>query len=379
MNIGVDIRPLMVKNKTGIGEYTLELLSAIFKEDKINEYYLFSNSLKKLKTNLQLWKQPNVHYIHSPYPNKLLNFLLAFRFINIDQLLPIKIDCWYSPNINFLSLGKISKYILTIHDISFEIFPEFYTFKQLMWHKIINPKKQCQLANTIIVPSENTKRDIVEHYKIDQDKIKVIYPGLSVKFNLSENELKLQKNIVQKKYDLPTNFIIFLGSIEPRKNILSIIQAFEKLPNQLTQKYHLLITGGSGWKNKQIYQIAEQSKLHNHIKFLGFIADADKPALLSLSKLFIFPSFYEGFGFPVIEAMKMNVPVITSNRSSLPEISDNNAILINPNNISDLKNSILLFLENDNLYNEYKKRGLETASKYTWENSSKAHLAIFNN
>ena len=379
MNIGVDIRPLMVKNKTGIGEYTLELLSAIFKEDKINEYYLFSNSIKKLKTNLQIWNQPNVHYVHSPYPNKLLNFFLAFGFINIDQLLPTKIDCWYSPNMNFLSLGNIGKYILTIHDISFEIFPEFYTLKQLMWHKIINPKKQCQLANIIIVPSENTKRDLIEHYKIDKDKIKVIYPGLATKFDLSNNELTLQKSIVQKKYDLPENFIIFLGSIEPRKNIFSLIQAFEKLPTKLTEKYHLIIIGGSGWKNKIIYQIAERSKLHKQIKFLGFIADADKPALLSLSKLFIFPSFYEGFGFPVIEAMKMSVPVITSNRSSLPEISGNNAILINPNNISDLKNSIQSLLENDNLYQEYKKRGFETASKYAWENSAKAHLSIFNN
>jgi glycosyltransferase involved in cell wall biosynthesis len=379
MNIGVDIRPLMVKNKTGIGEYTLELLSAIFEEDKNNEYYLFSNSLKKLKKNLQIWRQPNVHYIHSPYPNKLLNFAFAFRFIDIGKLLPIKIDCWYSPNMNFLSLGKIPKYILTIHDISFEIFPEFYTFKQRMWHKIINPKKQCQLANTIIVPSENTKRDIIEYYKIDKNKIKVIYPGLSAKLDLSENELKLQKNTVQKKYDLPSNFILFLGSIEPRKNILSIIQAFEKLPNQLTEKYHLIITGGSGWKNKKIYHIAEQSKLHKHIKFLGFINDADKLALLSLSKLFVFPSFYEGFGFPIIEAMKMGVPVITSNRSSLPEISDNNALLINPNNISNISNSIKILLENSDLYNEYKKRGLGKASDYVWKNSANAHLTIFNN
>lgn len=198
MNIGVDIRPLMVKNKTGIGEYTFELLSAIFKQDKNNHYYLFSNSLKNLDKILLNWQQPNIHYVHTNYPNKLLNFTLALGLININKLLPEKIDFWYSPNINFLSLDKQTKHILTIHDISFELFPEFYTIKQQAWHKIINPKRQCQQADIIIVPSENTKRDLVKYYQIKEEKIKVIYPGTSPKFDLTEAKLKIQKTIVQK-------------------------------------------------------------------------------------------------------------------------------------------------------------------------------------
>lgn len=378
MNIGVDIRPLMVKNKTGIGEYTFELLSAIFKQDKNNHYYLFSNSLKNLDKILLNWQQPNIHYVHTNYPNKLLNFTLALGLININKLLPEKIDFWYSPNINFLSLDKQTKHILTIHDISFELFPEFYTIKQQAWHKIINPKRQCQQADIIIVPSENTKRDLVKYYQIKEEKIKVIYPGTSPKFDLTEAKLKIQKTIVQKKYDLPENFILFLGSIEPRKNILGLIKAFENLPKNLVDNYHLIIAGGSGWRNKIIYENAIQSKLHRHIKFLGYIADADKPALFALANLFVFSSFYEGFGFPIVEAMKMGTPVITSNRSSLPEITDGAAYLINPNNISNIGMSIKLLLENNQLYSEYLKRGLEIASKYTWENSAKKHLVIFN-
>lgn len=379
MNIGVDIRPLMIKNKTGIGEYTFELLNAIFKEDKNNHYYLFSNSLKNLDEILLNWHQPNIHHVTTRYPNKFLNLALVFGLIAINRLLPEKIDCWYSPNINFLSLNKKTKHILTIHDISFKLFPEFYTIKQQLWHKIINPKKQCQQADVIIVPSENTKRDLIEYYQITANKIKVIYPGVSPNFDLTEAKLKLQKNIVQKQYNLPENFILFLGSIEPRKNLLGLIKAFEKLPNNLTEKYHLIIAGGSGWKNKNIYKYADQSKLRDHIKFLGYIANDNKPALLALSNLFIFPSFYEGFGFPIIEAMKIGTPVITSNRSSLPEISNNAAYLINPNNISDFSSAIKLLLENNRLYAEYLKRGLEIASKYTWENSVREHLAIINN
>lgn len=379
MNIGIDIRPLMVKNKTGIGEYTFELLSALFKEDKNNHYYLFSNSLKNLDKLLLNWQQPNVHYVHTNYPNKLLNFALVFGLVDINKLLPEKIDYWYSPNINFLSLDKQTKHILTIHDISFELFPEFYTLKQQAWHKLINPKRQCQQAEIVIVPSDNTKRDLIEYYQLDKNKIKVIYPGTSPKFDLTEEKLELQKNIVQKKYSLPDNFILFLGSIEPRKNILGLIKAFEKLPKNINDKYHLLIAGGSGWKNKLIYDNAVQSKLQNQIKFLGYIADVDKPALFALAKVFIFPSFYEGFGFPVIEAMKMSTPVITSNCSSLPEIANDAAYFINPNNPSDLSAAIKILLENNKLHFEYKKRGLALAPKYTWENSAKKHLAIFNN
>lgn len=379
MNIGVDIRPLMVKNKTGIGEYTFELLNAIFKEDTKNHYFLFFNSSKEINKNIPNWDQTNIHYVSTRYPNKFLNLALAFDLININKLIPEKIDCWYSPNINFLSLNKKTRHILTIHDISFKLFPEFYTVKQQLWHQIINPKKQCQQADIIIVPSENTKRDLVEYYQIAQDKIKVIYPGISPNFDLTEAKLKIQKTIVQKKYNLTENFILFLGSIEPRKNLLGLIQAFEKLPNNLTEKYHLTIGGGSGWKNKNIYHYANQSKLRDHIKFLGYIANDDKPALYALSNLFVFSSFYEGFGFPIIEAMKMGTPVIASNRSSLPEIAKNAAYLINPNNVSDLSSAIKLLLENNQLYAEYLKRGKEIASKYTWENSAKEHLSLFGN
>lgn len=377
MNIGIDIRPLMLKNKTGVGEYTFELLSTIFKQDKDNQFFLFSNSAKEIHKKNYNWDQPNVRHIHTRLPNKILNFALAFGLININKLLPEKIDHWYSPNLNFLSLDKNTKHTLTIHDISFEFFPEFYTLKQQLWHKIINPKKQCQRADTIVVPSENTKRDLVDYYEIPAEKIRVIYPGISPTFNPTDAQLKIQRTIILKKYDLPENFILFLGSIEPRKNLLGLIKAFEKLPKEITDKFYLIIAGGSGWKNKNAYDLASRSKLNNHIKFLGYVSEADKPALYSLANIFVFPSFYEGFGFPIIEAMKMGTPVITSNRSSLPEIAKNSAYFINPNNFSDLSLAIKSLILNSKLYEEYLKRGQETASYYSWENSAKEHLTIF--
>jgi glycosyltransferase involved in cell wall biosynthesis len=372
MNIGVDIRSLMAKNRTGVGEYTLESLNAIFKLDKKNQYFLFYNSYKDLDKFIPQWEEPNVHYVSTRYSNKILNLALTTKILRLNRLLPDRIDYWYSPNINFLCLDKNVKHIITIHDLSFKIFPEFYTYKQRLWHLFTNPKKQCRQAALIIVPSENTKQDLIQHYQINEEKIKVIYPGISKK--CSQIPSAQNKIIVQKKYNLPENFILFLGSIEPRKNILGLIEAFEKLPAHLTDKYPLLIAGASGWKNHSIYEKAIKSKLKNQIKFLGYISKSDKSSLYSLAKLFIFPSFYEGFGFPVIEAMKIGTAVITSNRSSLPEICESSAYLIDPNNSYSLMLGIKNILENKTLREEYLKRGLMQASKYSWNDYAKNWL-----
>jgi len=371
MNIGIDIRPLMEKNRTGVGEYTFSMLDAIFQLDKNNQYYLFYNSAKK---NIKLpdWQQDNIHFVKTNYPNKILNLAIILKIICLDNLLPEKIDCWYSPNINFFNLNKKIKKILTIHDLSFEIFPEFYTFKQRLWHWFVKPQQQCQQADLLIVPSENTKRDLSVYYKIDKQKIKVIYPGVADTFK--ELPSGAQKSVVQKKYNLPENFILFLGSVEPRKNILGLIQAFEKLPDYLTDKYSLIIAGACGWKNRDIYNQALNSKLHNKIKFLGYIPEPEKPPLYSLASVFVFPSFYEGFGFPLLESMKMLCPTITSNRSSLPEITNNAAYLIDPNNTNSLISGIKILLEDNLVRDEYLKRGATLASNYSWDKSAKSLL-----
>ena len=376
MNIGIDLRGILEKNKTGVGEYTLNLLKAILEQDKTNRYFLFSNSSKE-KT-LPPFSQDNVFHIHTRHPNKLLNLALFFKIIKIENLLPDKIDCWFSPNLNFISLKKTTQHILMVHDLSYEFFPEFYTLKRKLWHKFINPKKLCQTADTIIVPSQNTKRDIRDYYQIPDNKIKVIYPGLSEQFFITDDNLAKEKSLIRKKYGLPDNFILFLAAIEPRKNILGLIKAYEKLPPNLISKYHLLIVGAKGWKNHPIYEAANKSPLKDKIKFLGYVPDIEKPSLYSLSDLFVFPSSYEGFGLPIIEAMQMNVPVITSNRSSTSEISDNGALLINPNNISDISNSIKTILQNQELAKMYKKRGKEIASEFNWNKAATLWLDLPN-
>ena len=393
MNIGIDIRCLMKTPRTGVGEYTYELANAIFKIDKTNQYFLFCNSFKDNSQDLPKWDFSNVHYINTRYPNKLLNASLKlFGRPRLDKLIAktgglkienckLKIDYWFSPNLNFTSLSSNVKQILTIHDLSFEFYPQFFTRKQQFWHKIINPKKQCRRADIIVTPSQNTKRDVADFYGINPEKIKVIYPGLAEGFIKINNgpafASLLWATAGKEKHNLPEHFILFLGAIEPRKNITNIIKAFELVYHELSS-YYLVIAGAPGWQNQAIYDYAKQSPAKDKIKFIGYVEPGDKPALYSAADLFVYPSFYEGFGFPVLEAMAMGTPVITSNRSSLPEVTQNSAYLCSPNSPQEIAQGIKTILNNQPLRETLTQRGLEQSKKFSWENAAKEWLEIIN-
>ena len=394
MHIGIDIRPLMSPARSGVGEYTFELLNAIFSIEKTNQYFLFYNSHTDVSQYIPQWKQDNIHYVHKKYPNKLFNAATKiFGVPKIDSTIQNSItlasgnpspqlDYFFSPNFGFTALTKKTKQILTVHDLSFEFFPEFFSFKQRLWHQAINPKKQCQRATTIICPSENTKRDIISLYKISAEKITVIYPGVKCHPELvsgSQDINGMPKQVrhdTVKKYNLPHKFILFLGTIEPRKNILAIIEAYEKAYSSFAFPHPLVIAGYKGWKDTKIYKRAQASLLKDKIKFIGPIEAQDKISLYGLAELFVYPSFYEGFGFPPLEAMACGTPVITSNRSSLPEVTSNAAYLVNPNRPAELAAAMVEILKNDKLREEFKKRGLEQAKKFSWEKAAREFIHI---
>jgi glycosyltransferase involved in cell wall biosynthesis len=384
MNIGIDIRPLMVLNRTGVGEYTFELLNALLNIDKNNQYFLFYNCKKNIDTDIRIWEQSNVHYINTSWPNKIFNFSQKlFSYPKIDNVIIKnnnidKLDVFYSPNINFASLDKNTKQILTIHDLSFEMYPQYYSLKRRAWHKLIDVKKQCQKAELILTPSYNTKRDVIKYFQIDNNKIDVLYPGLSSKFQNMNNQ-KIDDEKTREKYNLPNKYILYLGTIEPRKNIAGLIKAYEQISSSLTTEHSLVIAGSSGWKNKDIYQKVKNSKYKNRIKFIGYVAEEDKPNLYSLASIFVYTSFYEGFGFPILEAMSCQTPVITSNRSSLPEISEQAAYLINPNRENELANAIKIMIENNRLREYYINNGLEQIKKFNWQKTAEKFLKTISN
>jgi glycosyltransferase involved in cell wall biosynthesis len=368
MNIGVDIRCLMEAQRTGVGEYTYELLNAVFLQDKENQYYLFYNSSKDVSNNIPKWEQENVHYICLKWPNKFLNLLVWLRFVKLDNLINKKLDYWFSPNLNFTNLSKRVKHIQTIHDLSFEIMPECFSKKRQWWHKFLNPKKQCKKANIILTPSENTKHDVVNIWQISDSKIQVLYPGLSSSFRSQISDCRFDK--IKEKYDLPEKYILYLGTLEPRKNIEGFIQAYKQLKGG---KCGLIIAGSKGWKYEDIMKMIEKT---NGVRYIGYIEEEEKQELYKNSSLFVYPSLYEGFGLPVLEAMACGVPVITSNRSSLPEVVRNSAYLLNPYNVDEITRGVREVLQNEKIRGQIIQKQKKQVEKFSWDKTAEEFIKL---
>lgn len=262
-----------------------------------------------------------------------------------------------------------------IHDLTFHLFKKYYTPRQRLKHHLVGPKKQCQHAHSIIVPSENTKRDLVDYYQMPEKKITVLYPGLSSIFD----QEKTATETVAKKYSLPKHYILFLGTIEPRKNILGLIEAFEQISASLSTPYSLVIAGAPGWKNHEVITRIRTSVLKDKIKLIGFVDPADKPTLYQNASLFVYLSFYEGFGLPALEAMASGVPVITSNRSSLPEVTGTAAYLVNPHRPDEIAQGIKFLLSHPSARAEAIKNGLARAAQFSWEKTAQQFLSLINN
>ena len=368
MKICIDIRTLIDKQYSGIGIYTLNLLSNLFEIDKNNEYKLFYNS-----SNFRFIKKyyPNVKYYDFHIPNKIFNlFHFLFKRPQLEKLVG-DFDLFFAPNLNFFSFSKNNKAkkIITVHDLSFEFFPDFYSKKSLFWHKLINPKKLLNKFDHILAVSENTKKDIINFYKINPDKISVIHLGVN-KENREKQKIEKNKN----------EYLLYIGTIEPRKNIEGILQAFEDfcLENNINN-LDLIIAGKNGWNNKYIYKILDNLKLKDKVKILNYVTEEEKIDLYKNAKIFIFPSFYEGFGIPIIEAQSFGIPVITGNNSSLTEIVNNSAICVNPYNINEIKEAVKNLYFNEELYTYYKELGTKNSERFTWLNTAIKTLEIFTN
>jgi glycosyltransferase involved in cell wall biosynthesis len=376
MKIGVDARVLMDRNYSGVSEYTANLLSAILRQDKENKYSLFYNSFKKQEARLQIWKTANTEIIGTHYPNKLFNYCLqkCFHYPKFDKILG-GVDIFFAPHLNFLRVSSGAKLVVTVHDLSFLRYPEFFSCRKNIWHKAIGVVHLLKRADKIVAVSENTKHDLVEILKIAADKIEVIYSGnnfLAAPLSDAEKDKFFSKN------NLQPGFIFSVGNIEPRKNISGLIKAYEGLRARRSDlKPQLVLAGAKGWKHRQIFKTWKNSPYQKDIKFLGYISPAEKATLFAAAAVFAYPSFYEGFGFPPLEALGAGVPVVSSNVSSLPELLGGAALLVNPYRAEDISEALELILSDNNLRAKLITDGKQQAVLFTWEKAAQAYLELF--
>lgn len=378
MKIGVDIRVLMDKHYSGIALYSANLLDNLLKIDKESEYYFYYNSFFNIRDKFKIWEKERVKIVSTRYPNKLYNYFFQ-KLLNkpkIDNFLPRDLDLFFSPHFNFTSLNNTTKHVLTIHDLSFMRYPEFFNYRKNFWHSLINLKKLTKDTKRIVAVSENTKRDIVELLNVSENKVEVIYSGINLNIKAV---IKEKKERFIKKHSLKKNFILYIGNIEPRKNITGLIYAYNLLRDKNVKLVdtQLVLAGAMGWKNRAIYQARENSPYHEDIKFIGYVNQEEKEYLYEEAIYLCYPSFYEGFGFPPLEAMAKSLAVITSNVSSLPEVVGSSALLINPYDINDLATAMELLYFDNTLREDLIKKGKEQIKLFNWQKTALKYLNLF--
>ena len=375
MIIGIDISS--VSYQTGVSNYTLNLVRNLLKIDKINHYKLFYSSLRlPLPNEIKLFtSHPNVSIYQFKIPPTLLQIIWnQLRLFPIEFFIG-KCDIFHTSDWTQPPTLK-TKTISTIHDLTPFLYPQWHHQKviQAHHHKMYWAVKKC---SHFICVSQNTKKDLINLFpQINSQKITVIYEAAEEKFNkflkLSKTEQLHQKEKIQKQYGLE-KFILAQGTREPRKNLERLIKAFllfqKKYPKN---KIELAITGKYGW-GKDI-----QSP-HPNIKILGFIPEKDMVALHASALCLAYPSLYEGFGLPIIKSFKVGTPVITSNVSSLSEISQKSAILVDPTSINEIAKAIEKIIKFPKLHQNLIKKGIETSKKFDWIKTAQQTLLIYKN
>lgn len=369
MKIGIDIS-MLVYQGSGVATYTYNLVKNLLKYDKKNDYKLFYSSLRRPKEFYYLdeFKKLGAKVYDYYLPPRILKL-----FWNKIHLLPVelligKVDVYHSSDYLRPPLLKRTRGITTIHDLTWKIFPQYHTQDIVKAHEI-KLKKTIKYKDIILTISKNTKKDLIKYYpNIEKtNKIVVDYEGVDDRFKPIRNKKAISKILKKYKLKYPVNYLLYVGAIEPRKNLITSIKVFNKLINdQKYSDFKFLIVGRAGWKNEGVFDLIKYLKLEKKVIFVGYVNDSDLPYFYNAAKIFIYLSLYEGFGLPPLEATKCGVPTLLYSNSSLKEIF--------PKNYPFAKKNKELTVIKDLLNNN--KISLKFVRKYTWYKYCKIFIKI---
>jgi len=236
--------------------------------------------------------------------------------------------------------------------------------------------KSIKNADMIIAVSENTKKDIINCFNISSDKIQVVYEGVDDFFKIINDKGRLEQ--VRKKYNISKDFILNVSMITPRKNLITLIKAFKLLRDSKNIKCQLVIAGGKGWWYEDVFKTVSALRLEDEVIFTGYVPDEDLLYLYNAATLFAYPSLYEGFGLPILEAMSCGCPVVASNVSSIPEVCEDAALMINPKDVEELSQAMYKLIIEGSLRQMLIKKGLERVKQFSWRKTAEQTLEIYN-
>ncbi len=363
MRIGIDAR-LVYYHQAGIGQYILRLTQALAQLDQDDQFILFTSR----KDRTQIVDRPNFKRkkLWTPSHHRFEPWALSI------ELARFALDVLHSPD--FIPPARTrGASVITVHDLAFLLYPRFLTRPSARYYGQVDIA--ARRADHIIAVSESTKRDTVRLLGVPEEKISVIHEAAHPLFTPITNEEPLARTCA--RYRLPRDFILFVSTIEPRKNLPTLLHAFRRLRDEYKSQVTLAIAGQRGWLAEEVDAVVDELKLGEAVRFLGGVPNEELVYLYNAAKLFVLPSFYEGFGLPPLEAMACGTPVVCSNTSSLPEVVGDAGCLIDPNDVDELTVALWRLLSDENLRRELRSKGLRRAQIFSWERAARETLKVY--
>jgi len=370
MPIYVDVSSA-VHSKAGIGRYAASLAKALV-ERQPERFSLFYNRVSNSRPPEGLESVPR-RTIRAGYkPWRMAVWAGQVARLGFDRLVP-GADLFHATE-HLLPCLRGAPSVLTVHDMIFKLFPEHQKRKRLnYWYLNATMPLYCRRADAVITVSESSKSDIVAHYGLDPDKITVIYEAASPEFKPVEQDTV---EAVLRKYGLPERYIIFVGTIEPRKNLTRLVEALQLLRDR-GQVVPLVAVGAKGWLYDGLFRRVEELEAGRAVVFPGYVPSADLPTVYAAATLAVMPSVYEGFGLPVLEAMACGTPVVSSNSSSLPELGGEAALYFDPYEVEAMAESILQVWTEPALQHKMRQQGLAQAARFSWARAARETQALY--
>ncbi len=361
MHIGFDASRVALAQRTGTERYSYELLAALARIDRSNAYTLYCNGLPATLPPLG----PNFALRSIPAPRLWTHLRLG------PSVLLQPPDVLFVPA-HVIPLLHPRASVVTIHDLGYLLFPAAHTAARRLELRLTT-LWSTRAARHLIAISQATRAALVQRYRVDPAKISVVYHGLAPWFRPIDDPA--QAHIVRERYGIgPHPYFLYVGTVQPRKNLQRLIAAFAAA--DLPSTTHLLIAGKRGWLTEAIERQAHSAGVKERVRFTGYVADADLPALLSEALAFVFPSLYEGFGMPVLEAMACATPVLTSSTSALPEVAGDAALLVDPSDTQAIAAALTRLAHNPDLRAALRERGRQRAAQFTWERCATETLQV---
>lgn len=377
MRIGIDYTAA-VRQSAGIGRYTRNLIRALAELDTENRYTLFVAGGWRDGDGLGPWPS-NFRVRSVPLSDRWMHILWQRLRLPIQiQAVTGPLDLFHSPDFVLPPVGRTPA-ILTVHDLSFLRVPECYVpaFRKYLEGAV---SRSVRRAEIILADSESTRRDLLELLAVEPSRVAVLYPGVELRFRAVRDAELLDR--VRMRYGLPGLFVLGLSTLQPRKNFRGLVEGFCRLVRERSspdefKDLQLVIVGEKGWMYEDTYAAVAQDGLEDRVHFAGFVEDVDLPAVYSLAAAFAFPTFYEGFGLPALEAMACGTPVVAADNSSLPEVVGDAGLLVDAGDPDALAGALAQLLTDEGLRANLRTAGPRQARLFTWEAAARQLLGVY--